>query len=457
MRLAAAFSLACVAAAMASPAAARAEFLRRLDGDARVLGESSFAEPGATGAYFVLESAGANLDLRSNPGSLLLITPAGVLFAEADASTRRFDRWRFDAESGRPLRHDAIASAVCATGTEAPCWRPGDPVPYSEEVAAALSIQPVPLSPLIGDRVGVPSAADTTLGFSLSDSQQALLGCGPFWDRDCREDGIDLRYAASSVLLQAWRPASLPAPGTTTPGWIPGGPGSLPCVARAVGFCRTTISPSRTLTNPLNPQTFTNELAAVSWNFQMLLVAFSEAPSAQPSGDGDFDPFDSMSDAPNQCSLRQPQYCSTVRDLYDLTTTPEPPNGDPDGAVERWIWESGAEYRVVEALGDVRGYAGGRIHVLGVESSRTRAATTGIPIALFPAANTTLAPDAPFAIPPSDTATTATFGFAYLSAPEPSDAALGVVAIAALRLLARPRHRAPRAKQPSEIAIPPPA
>jgi MYXO-CTERM domain-containing protein len=99
-----------------------------------------------------------------------------------------------------------------------------------------------------------------------------------------------------------------------------------------------------------------------------------------------------------------------------------------------WLWESGAEYRVVDAFGDVGDYAGGVVHVLGVEDSRTRDASLGVPIALFPPAGRTLAADTRFAV------TQAGFGFAYLTAPEPSGAALALAAIAALAAIERRRR-----------------
>src|SRR5690606_10769351 len=46
--------------------------------------------------------------------------------------------------------------------------------------------------------------ADTfSLNTVLTDEQEALLGCGPFWGTDCEADGIDLLNAEASVLLQS--------------------------------------------------------------------------------------------------------------------------------------------------------------------------------------------------------------------------------------------------------------
>src|SRR5690606_16387593 len=43
-----------------------------------------------------------------------------------------------------------------------------------------------------------------TLNQVLTDEQEALLGCGPFWGTDCEGDGIDLLNADAGVLQQSW-------------------------------------------------------------------------------------------------------------------------------------------------------------------------------------------------------------------------------------------------------------
>ncbi len=471
--------------------APRAELLRHIDGDARSLAGRSFARPGASDATFILESSGLDLDLRSNPGALLLVTRAGLLIAEATLPTRRFERWRFDSASGRPLRRDAIAGAACATGAEASCWRPGDPVPYSDEVADALSFRPIPLAqsqpvtlapdfltrtpiPLVrlnvdpcdgflsnglGGCTPIPARSSFPARSSnsvLTDEQEALMGCGPFWGTDCELDGIDLRNAESSVVMQSWvgfegSYASEADPFTS---WLyTSTDAPTPSKCR---FQQSLSIPCANLGGALGSggygtapgPTFASEMAALSFNFQNLLVAFSTQAGVEQPEDGvdrtALQPNDPFSQSPGQCSFRQPQYCANIQDFFAHATLAEPLDDDPDGASQRWIWDAGAEYQIINAWGDVEDYAGGRIHILGVEHSRTRFATTGIPIVLFPASGAQLDPEAPFATPPTSGATTSTLGLAYLTAPEPSDAALTSVAIAALLCLARrsPMNRA---------------
>ncbi len=474
--VAAALGSALVAILATGPSVSRAELLAFLDGDVRPIATTTlFAAPGASAASFWLFSGHPDHDLRSEPGALVLFTESGLLVAEADAGTRRFGPWRFDTESGRPLRRDANGDAGCATGQEPACWRPGDPVPYSSEVAAALSIgpirftyaqpvtvrTPVPLVPLYSDPADslVPAKRDPADWFlpanpnpteTLSDEQQALLGCGPFWGIDCATDGIDISNADASVLMQSWDAFESPfVAGTVPPGVIrvPGArsPGDMIAFAdipRTGGFGATADLPSNALLLPYGGNTFLDEMAALSFNFQNLLVAFSApvAPKGEPSGSSDYDPTDPFSRAPSQCSFAQPQYCASVSAFFSLATTAQPLDDDPDGSRLHWIWEAGAEYRVIEATGDFADYAGGRVHVLGVEHSRTRRASLGIPMALFPAPNAALDPASAFAMPATGGATTSSLGLAYLTIPEPSAAALTAAAIAALTLLAR-RHQ----------------
>lgn len=471
------FALAAILAT--GPSVSRAELLAFLDGDARpVPATTLFAAPGASAASFWLFSGHADRDFRSEPGTLVLFTQSGLLVAEAGAGARRFGPWRFDTASGRPLRRDASPDANCPTGQDPACWHPGDPVPYSSEVAAALgsalgspapsiptpqtptqemfamicatsigfsdldrgacgSSIPIPLVPLNTD----PPAIRKTSPWQLSDEEQALLGCGPFWGTDCATDGIDFTKADASVLMPSGGVVESP-PVSAMPS---GERAPFPCTPESVGYCRTENSPSNTLFPPyrlLPPyggNAFVNEMAALSFNFQNLLVAFSApaAPKGDPSGSSNYDPTDPFSRAPRQCSFVQPQYCASVLAFQSFATTAQALDDDPGGPGLHWIWEAGAEYRVIEASGEFAGYAGGRVHVLGVEHARTRHASLGIPIALFPAPGTALNPEAAFAMPAAGAATGAPLGLAYLTAPEPSGAALAVVATAALTLLAR--------------------
>jgi hypothetical protein len=440
--------------------APRAELLETLEGDVRGLTPpASLAEPGAPAASFLLMSGASHRDLRDAPGALLIFTDGGVLIAIADDDARRFAPWRRDPESGRPLHADAPDGSRCATGTESNCWRPGDPVPYSPDVAGALGMSlplhwnsppvptlstdfltgtPLPLIPLNGDPGDILPRTSNFFGSpaALTDQQEAMLGCGALWGTDCDVVGVDLRNAEASVLMQSY----VGSGGSYSPDYFPqsfenwqyGNGLAQPGTQNFQGAPVASGVPLQGggYGNGAG-QVFQSEMAALSFNMQNLLVAFSVPSDAAVAtgqiGRTELDAADPFSRAPGQCSFAQPMYCANNRTFFSLSALWS------DGS-RRWLWEDGAEYRVVDAFGDVGDYAGGVVHVLGVEESRTREASLGVPIALFPPAGRTVAANTRFAV---TQAGANPFGFAYLSAPEPSDAALAIAAFATLAAIDR--------------------
>ena len=181
-----------------------------------------------------------------------------------------------------------------------------------------------------------PANLSVALGASLTPEQEALLGCGPFYQSDCDLDGIDPLNADASVIIQSWpgfegtrgsvdnydlTDTSIVHPGTVgfqggpvatvfangqlqfLPGSLgpndPGydslvdgctGPGPAGCNAGDVATIDanrdgvpdvtvTRTTNARLLTNPLNGQVFANELAAVSHNMLMLFATGSSKPT----------------------------------------------------------------------------------------------------------------------------------------------------------------------------------
>ena len=405
-----ALPVACAAVACAlgpSALAARAEALAHLEGE--LLGVTApgvFSTPLAVVGTFTLDGLDGR-DLRSAPGQIMIATPDSQLIAIGAAPAHFYRAWRFDPASGRPLRADAAPDATCPTGAEPDCWLPGDVTPGDLAAFDALctaragAVPPSiadcshlvrPDNPVITGG-GLPplgtittDSQDGSSGGSggLTADQQALLGCGPFWGTDCANDGIDLLFAYASVLLESFGHS----------------PPMTPCPGRP-GMC------------------FADELAAVSYNLQVLLASLQTCPSdgSPCTWNGDptsFDPSRPFSTAPGQCSWAQPQFCSTVDSLLGLSTTvlADDPNGAPLG---RWIWESGAAYTVASATGPLVGFAGGIVHLADPEPSRAVGWRVGVPIVLLP----------PGASDPAPL-------FLYAVAPEPDDGALGASALAAL-------------------------
>ncbi len=67
--------------------------------------------------------------------------------------------------------------------------------------------QPFPIVPLnhdSNDGMGAGFFGVESLSYVLSDPQEALLGCGSYWQTDCDSQGIDLLNAELSVLMQSW-------------------------------------------------------------------------------------------------------------------------------------------------------------------------------------------------------------------------------------------------------------
>jgi hypothetical protein len=184
------------------------------------------------------------------------------------------------------------------------------------------------------------------------------------------------------------------------------------------------------LRDPFSGDDHLDPLAVISWNYLMTLVAVS-GDGQPPIEPGEFDPFQSLT--PGQCSFATPQYCASNQPFYLFTT--ELLDDDPSAPPKfRFFWQTGALYDVTDATGDLSGYAGGTVHVIGLERARGGVTAYGVPLVLFPA-GATLEPAAPFAVATPASPEAPRFGLAYATAPEPSTPALGVAVWALLSLL----------------------
>jgi len=268
-------------------------------------------------------------------------------------------------------------------------------------------------------RVGNPnlvSAPFTSLNETLTDEQEALLGCGPFWGTDCEADGIDLLNAEASVLMQSF----VGIPGAYTPEFFASGrsvwslsngeaqPGTVGFMANGAGLPAPRFVPSQGVvqlpgarsylqpdgvtpnddpvfgfnvnrdgcSSPLAPgcagatalvipaqfgasagQQFASELAAVSFNLQLVLVAFSSPEDGAMTSERDefdpdnpfatFDPNDpTTADFQGKCSFAQPQFCSSVQSLFDISGSQRNSvRAGENAGFGRWdfVWHSGGE------------------------------------------------------------------------------------------------------------------
>jgi len=240
-----------------------------------------------------------------------------------------------------------------------------------------------------------------TLNQVLTDEQEALLGCGPFWGTDCEGDGIDLLNADAGVLQQSWigfegfyseayqksgfkdwhMANGEPQPGTI--GFVQRG-SSLPAARYfndqlvQVPGTRSPFLQDGVTPNPaynvnqdgsidglvLPPefgasagQQFVSEMAALSYNLMLTLVAFSSRNAgATTSERNEFDPDNPYAyydpNDPNtfenrgKCSFLQPQYCSAVQSFYDITGVQRNTvraGGNRGFGRRDFVWHSGAE------------------------------------------------------------------------------------------------------------------
>jgi hypothetical protein len=157
----------------------------------------------------------------------------------------------------------------------------------------------------------------------LSDQQEALLGCGPFYRTDCDADGIDLFDTEASVLLQAL-PGLEHNPVATR--FLHGHQVILPG-ARGPGDSGYNV-----LTDGTPPPGYTSEMAALSFNFvtTMALLGIAEGDAG--------------------CKLNDLATCATIQALSALTgsTRPEVRAGGNNSFGRRdFQWHGGGEAAVV--------------------------------------------------------------------------------------------------------------
>lgn len=361
----------------------------------------------------------AGADLRIDPQAAVLETDAdGWLVALAPESLRLLAPPRRDPESGRTLRPDAPDGAICATGEEPDCWRPGDPPLAVEDVVDALCAA-------VGADVSTCRFREHLGTAPVSFSGDAVLP-------PTREptSGVDLLNADAGVLMQSF--VGFPSASAS----------EFLAVRQTLAFRHTLSNWDPLNGDPMNGdldneqlvlpsafpvsggQQFVNEMAALSFNFQLVLAAFSGngSPSNEPAA---FDPDNPFSTTTGQCSLLQPQFCSSVQAFFSLQDArlralPDDPFGTPH---ERWIWEAGAELEIAAAGGALGRFAGGKLFALGPERARIGDPEAEIGVTFL------LVSDDPAETPQL-----------FFAAPEPEGGALAGAALATLVAVSRRRR-----------------
>lgn len=195
------------------------------------------------------------------------------------------------------MRRSPAALLVIAVGA----WIAVAGAPAAASVSAVMPTYPYIIYPYVLLNTD-PGDAAGPVG-----EQDVVFQCDPAWGPDeCPIEGIDLRNVETSVLLQMYPGLRDTARGLLLPGSRPVLPPQQ-CSPGQVGSC-----PGGVYAPYLPTNQFQSEMAALSWNFMMTLIAYQTPIDPENPGPDDFDPDDPMSTQPQQCSFAQPQYCASV-------------------------------------------------------------------------------------------------------------------------------------------------
>jgi len=307
----------------------------------------------------------------ANQQRFALICSSSIGFNALDSSAcaQSVFNSNHSALTGVPDKHPTITEVLGVLMSGSPAGKAFVALPA---FVGTTNFPTVPLNEDVNDGAGQGVFAGTgTLGETLTDEQEALLGCGRFWNTSCdtstskRFGGIDVLNADLSVLIQSW--PGFPgtsgiwnstAPGVVQPGTVGfyGGavarlfqhgrsyvlPGARSPFANApnldpanwsaaVDGCVTAASPgcaasnggagANDLRNPFTNAFFQSELAAFSFNYLLSLVVLS-GQGKPVKAINEFLPSDPMGvTRPNGCSYTHPEVCSNVQAIYAVAHT----------------------------------------------------------------------------------------------------------------------------------------
>ncbi len=113
-----------------------------------------------------------------------------------------------------------------------------------------------------------------TLNQVLTDEQESLLGCGPFWGTDCEADGVDLLNAEASVIMQSF------------PG-IEGDYGNTVRDNGLLGYCIGCIDSNGNLMPVPGTLAFNGNNPGARWDGKKLVIL----PGARGPGDANYTPL----------------------------------------------------------------------------------------------------------------------------------------------------------------------
>ena len=232
-------------------------------------------------------------------------------------------------------------------------------------VAAQFKLVPLNLA-LAQTTPGAGIFAASSLNVTLTQPQQALLGCGPFYRTNCDTQGVDLFNMEASILAQSW-PGNNPGNAVATrfidgrlvilPGARgPGQPGYNPfidgCVAKTGPG--TPCAGANNLVNPITGTLFPSEMAAFSYDALQTLTALQLVTGPFNAGCGLATPSNPVA----------PLHCNTIQGFYSVTGTTRPDiQAGGNGMFGRrdFVWAGAGElllqYQKVNTLGFAMDFA----------------------------------------------------------------------------------------------------
>ena len=191
-------------------------------------------------------------------------------------------------------------------------WIAVSGAPAAASVSVVMPTYPYIIYPYVPLNTD-PGDAERPVG-----EQDVVFQCDPAWGPDeCPPEGIDLRNVEASVLLQMY-----PGLRDTARDLLVGRSARCRCRRRAAparsAIARGGVYYPYLSTEPVPRR----EMAALSWNFMMMLITHQAPVDPENPAPDEPDPDDPMSTQPQQCSFAQPQFCASV-----IQFLPEPGAG----------------------------------------------------------------------------------------------------------------------------------
>jgi hypothetical protein len=302
---------------------------------------------------------GDPLDPSQDPGSILRNHPANrQLFDVVCSATVGIAEAAFPGLADRCLvdvvnsSFEVLPNVTVANSLTAILSGSGAGAGVLTVLTGGAAPPPIRLNRDPGDGAGSGPFGTQSLSAFLTDQQEALFGCGPFYGTSCDVDGVDLFNAEASVLLQGFPQFEPNGPVATR--WVPGsGSVILPgargpndpgynvlldgCVAPGPIGCNAgdpgRVGPSaNALIDPRTGALFRNELGAASYNFLLLVAGLGAASGTDPA-----------------CDVADPFTCEFVRGVFAIAGMRRPEvraGGNGDFGRRDFIWQGGSEIQL---------------------------------------------------------------------------------------------------------------